>query len=207
MPVNILSTKSCTKCEDNKPLTEFCKSKSTKDGLNYWCKTCAGANGAAWRKANPDKSKASCATWVAQNYERKNASRIEWNKANPERVKANRLAYREENAARIKAVSATWRAANPGGAIINLQNRRARLKKNVGTLSRGLREKLFLLQKGKCACCSKPLGGKYHMDHIMPLARGGTNTDENMQLLRAKCNLQKHAAHPIDFMRCRGFLL
>jgi len=36
---------------------------------------------------------------------------------------------------------------------------------------------------------------------------GGSNTDDNMQLLRKLCNLQKHAKHPVDFMQERGFLL
>lgn len=55
--------------------------------------------------------------------------------------------------------------------------------------------------------CGKPLGDAYHLDHVMPLALGGSNTDDNMQLLRDRCNLQKHAKHPVDFMQERGFLL
>ena len=74
-------------------------------------------------------------------------------------------------------------------------------------LSVGLSAKLFKLQKGKCPCCKQPLGDDYHLDHKMPLALGGTNTDENMQLLRSICNLQKHAKHPVDFMQERGYLL
>ena len=38
-------------------------------------------------------------------------------------------------------------------------------------------------------------------------ALGGLNADSNMQLLRAECNLQKSAKHPVDFMQSRGFLL
>lgn len=45
------------------------------------------------------------------------------------------------------------------------------------------------------------------MDHIMPLALGGTNTDDNIQLLCPTCNRSKHAKHPVDFMQQRGFLL
>lgn len=45
------------------------------------------------------------------------------------------------------------------------------------------------------------------MDHIVPLALGGSNTDGNIQLLRATCNQQKHAKHPVVFMQERGFLL
>ena len=76
-----------------------------------------------------------------------------------------------------------------------------------GVLTLGLSLRLFQLQKGKCACCKKPLGSNYHMDHIMPLALGGTNTNDNIQLLRARCNLQKQAKHPVDFMQQRGYLL
>jgi len=53
----------------------------------------------------------------------------------------------------------------------------------------------------------QPLGDDFHMDHIMPIALGGSNTDDNMQLLRKECNLQKQAKHPIDFMQSRGLLL
>jgi 5-methylcytosine-specific restriction endonuclease McrA len=45
------------------------------------------------------------------------------------------------------------------------------------------------------------------MDHIVPLYLGGLNVDSNIQLLRAKCNLQKNKKHPVDFMRSKGFLL
>lgn len=74
-------------------------------------------------------------------------------------------------------------------------------------MSSGLAIRLYKLQRGKCACCGLPLGDDYHLDHIMPLALGGTNTDDNIQLLRAKCNMQKSAKHPVDFMQQRGFLL
>jgi 5-methylcytosine-specific restriction endonuclease McrA len=87
------------------------------------------------------------------------------------------------------------------------QNYRSRKRANGGTLSKGLAEKLFKLQQGKCPCCKQPLGRNYHLDHIVPTALGGSNSDDNMQLLRATCNHQKHAKHPIDFMQQRGFLL
>lgn len=47
----------------------------------------------------------------------------------------------------------------------------------------------------------------YPVELFIPLWMGGANTDENMQLLRAVCNMQKSAKHPIDFMQSRGFLL
>lgn len=101
-----------------------------------------------------------------------------------------------------------WRNRNPEKRRIVAHNRRARVRDAEGMLSHGLAERLIKLQRGKCACgCKQPLGDDYHLDHIMPLALEGTNTDDNIQLLRQRCNNQKHAKHPIDFMQQRGYLL
>ncbi|GAH40943.1 unnamed protein product, partial [marine sediment metagenome] len=35
-----MQTKRCTKCGEEKPLTEFHKNKYNKDGLTYSCKAC-----------------------------------------------------------------------------------------------------------------------------------------------------------------------
>lgn len=106
-----------------------------------------------------------------------------------------------------KKVKASWYQQNKDVVKTYVQNRRAKIKSCSGKLSVGLKNKLFVLQKGKCPCCNQPLGNDYHLDHIMPLSLGGTNTDDNIQLLRASCNRQKWAKHPVDFMSTRGFLL
>lgn len=36
--------KLCNKCKESKPVSEFGKSRSAKDGLYYWCKSCNKAN-------------------------------------------------------------------------------------------------------------------------------------------------------------------
>ena len=35
-----MKTKRCTKCDRTKPLEEFSKNRSNKDGFAYWCKSC-----------------------------------------------------------------------------------------------------------------------------------------------------------------------
>lgn len=127
--------------------------------------------------------------------------------ANRERTLLVVAAWTAANKERKKASDAKWRAENPEACRMKTLRRRALKREVGGTLSKGLSERLFKLQRGKCACCGKKLGENYHLDHIMPLALGGTNTDDNMQLLRAKCNLQKNAKHPVEFMRQRGFLI
>ena len=132
----------------------------------------------------------------------KTAARIA---ANPLKKAQCNAKWREENADHKKAYEAQYHAANRDKARIRVANRRAR--EVGGRLSPGIEAKLFKLQRGRCACCGLPLGKGYHMDHVMPLALGGTNTDDNMQLLRGSCNLSKHAKHPVDFMQTKGLLL
>ena len=127
--------------------------------------------------------------------------------ANPERYKAGSAAWQAKNPDRLKTNVSAWQKANPEARRIHRQNRRARERANGGILSKGLEQKLFKLQKGKCPCCKQPLGNNFNLDHIVPLALGGSNTDDNIQLLRQRCNNQKNAKHPIDFMQQRGFLL
>jgi hypothetical protein len=150
------------------------------------------ARKAAIYAANPAKAKAQAAVWAANN---------------PDRKKSTSAAWAANNSDRSKATSAAWQAANPGMVRIISHNYRARKRLNGGQLSTGLSSRLFKLQKGKCACCGKSLDGGYHLDHIIPLYRGGLNIDGNMQLLTAICNMQKGAKDPIDFMQERGFLL
>lgn len=79
-------------------------------------------------------------------------------------------------------------------------------KKANGTYPKEYPLQLFKMQKGLCVVCKCKLN-KYHVDHIMPIALGGSNYPHNIQLLCAKCNHQKHAKHPIDFMQEKGYLL
>lgn len=68
-----------------------------------------------------------------------------------------------------------------------------------GKLSRGIVKQLFERQNGKCLACQCELV-KYHLDHILALANGGTHTDDNVQLLCRRCNLKKSTKDNAEFM-------
>ena len=63
--------------------------------------------------------------------------------------------------------------------------------------------RLKIHQDFRCACCGVPLFGKYDVDHIHPVAKGGSdlNHPSNLQLLTKRCNGQKAAKNPITFMK------
>ncbi len=48
-------TKVCSKCKGRKPHSKFYKCKATKDGLNYYCKTCQNESSKVQRKKYGDK--------------------------------------------------------------------------------------------------------------------------------------------------------
>ena len=78
-------------------------------------------------------------------------------------------AWRNKNAAKIKTYNAMWYESN-------LDLARSYSKVTYASNSEKAKlaaAKLFRLQRGKCPCCSKPLGNNYHLDHIMPIALGG----------------------------------
>ncbi len=85
--------------------------------------------------------------------------------------------------------------------------RRARVLGAEGKFTNDDIARLFGLQRGKCAYCSKSIRNGYHVDHVIPLARGGTNWIANIALACAKCNLTKGATDPIDFARRIGRLV
>lgn len=113
-------------------------------------------------------------------------------------------AYNAKNAARVEANRKRYLAENADKCRQQRQNRRARLA-GAGVLSDGICERLHAIQCGRCACCGKPLGADYDLDHIMPLALDGLNVDANMQLLTARCNGRKLAKHPEQYAKERGF--
>jgi hypothetical protein len=56
--------KTCTKCKEEKPLTEFYKSRNLKDGYRYQCKVCVEEYVRRYKIKNADKVK----KWQAEYY-------------------------------------------------------------------------------------------------------------------------------------------
>jgi 5-methylcytosine-specific restriction endonuclease McrA len=54
-------------------------------------------------------------------------------------------------------------------------------------------------QRGRCYWCHEKVGKSYHVDHVMPLALGGSNGPENIVIACISCNLRKSAKHPMDW--------
>ena len=63
------------------------------------------------------------------------------------------------------------------------------------------RMKIYNKSKGKCAICGKFVSyDSFTVDHIIPLAKGGTNAMDNLQVACSVCNLIKQDILPEDLM-------
>lgn len=87
------------------------------------------------------------------------------------------------------------------------QKRRARVRGSAGAFTKLEIDNLYALQKGKCANCRDPLRIRFHRDHKMPLALGGSNDIGNIELLCRSCNARKSAKHPLTWAAMNGRLL
>lgn len=152
----------------------------------------------------------------------RNEDRKEFVRRCPEKVSAaNRKQYlknREDNIARSaaraklfpeenRARARAHYAKNPAKYAAYSRNRKARLKNAEGRHTADDIKSLFERQKGRCVNCCASIRGSFHVDHIMPLIRGGSNGPKNIQLLCPPCNLSKKAKDPIDWAHQNGRLL
>lgn len=195
-----VSSGSCKKCSEERRVA---RRESDIDSARERSRKIS----ADWRAANPEKAKKVRSDFYARNAEKIKAKAAEVRRLDPEKFRLRNIVRYAANPEIHKGYVAKWKKKNKEVCRAHDHNKRARKKENGGRLSKDIVEKLMKLQRGKCACCFLKLENDFHIDHIIPTAIGGKNTDNNVQLLHSSCNLKKHAKHPIDFMQQRGLLL
>jgi 5-methylcytosine-specific restriction endonuclease McrA len=162
-------------------------------------------------------------------YHRRNADQRKQYRAEyyAKNIDANRVAAREAYWIKVDEIREKRKHANlsPNQLCASLERARQYKKENrlQATAIERTRRARFrgsegfhtateitgLLQKQKCKCanCKVSLKAGYHADHIMPLARGGSNWISNIQLLCPTCNMRKSAKDPMRWAQENGRLL
>lgn len=166
-------------------------------------------SGKRWRAANREKVAAASAAYSKTPQAK--AYQAAWFQANKIRVMEQRKANPNSRPSCI-ASAKRWADANPDKARehsrLNRRNRRARAKQSGGTHTEADLVAILGAQGGRCAYCKVSLNKvRKHVDHIMPLARGGSNGRENLQYLCQTCNQTKGARDPVAFAQSMGLLL
>lgn len=174
---------------------------------------------AIYYQANRSRVDAVTRSWVELHPERRKQITLasyHKNKDKP-RNKCYRQAYERQRPKRLQKQSKranNWRKENPEKA--RARDRRMYLKHRERYIAKAHRRRiseltaqgahtasdlklLYQSQKGLCWWCSKPVAQKYHVDHRIPLSRGGTNAPENLCIACPSCNLSKGAKLPQEW--------
>lgn len=141
-----------------------------------------------------------------KNKDHLNSMRNEKHKNNPEHTKNITKIWRDKNPdktqnynlkhkAKRKELNYIWLNKNPERKSmyerIKYSNRRTRLKNIGGKVSIHYVKQLKYKQWNTCYWCLEPLT-KYHLDHVIPISKGGDNSNNNLVVACPACNLQKN---------------
>lgn len=190
--------KTCSRCGVEKPIDRFGKRRDAHDGHDGTCKDCRATQA---RTANSCPSRralvrAACRRWRARNRDRENERARLHYLGNRDRSAVTAKNWAARNPGRKRDILRQWRAENSAqAAILNARAsglRRARVAAvNAEPIDRYI---VFERDKWICGICHKHVErAEASVDHIVPIARGGSHTYDNCQAAHLKCNLSKGA--------------
>ena len=120
--------------------------------------------------------------------------RVGVDKSLQEQYRSKRLArqkrYNERHHEKVREQAREYDRRTRQKHLMANRRRRSVLKGTGGDLTTTEWEELVEECGGMCVICHAPYE---HMDHIIPLSKGGKHTLSNVQPLCAKCNLSKGA--------------
>ena len=159
--------------------------------------------------------------WRASNYQKNLEADRKWAKNNQDKVKATDERYRKNNPEKVRAKTRRWYKKNASKIALRYKTDPGyRLKRQISCINRRKREKersdntinsksileLLVKQNSKCIYCLSKLE-KFHIDHIVSLAKDGQHSISNIQLLYADCNKRKSDKDPEIFANEIGRLI
>jgi hypothetical protein len=204
--------KCCTRCNKTHPATEeyFYKHKECAGGLNTRCKECMNEINRKWRENNKEKWRGYFNKYRQENPEKELETCRKYRAENPDRILKAVQKYRENNREKTREATHKWEQNNPERkrekSRRSTENRRARKLQAKGHFMAGDIQLQYKKQNGLCYWCDKELNGKYHIDHVIPLSRGGTNYPDNLVCSCAKCNCSKSNKLPNEWLEYRKSL-
>jgi len=221
MGAQMTKMKRCTKCNIVKPLDAFYKDSRARDGLTGHCKVCRIEAAAQYYKRFPERVKATGAQYRAKNAARIAARKAAYYRQNIDKRKGYNALYYREHAEQIKEHSRRYSREHPRLEQNRERSRRYRLKypdrvkasharqyakhperwtayvHNRRTalcdikLTVDILNEVIAASNGVCPYCGEPFEDG-HIDHIIPVSKGGTNDRENLIYCCAFCNMSKH---------------
>lgn len=204
-----MSTKTCGKCREVRPVSEFSRDRSSRDGLQSRCKACRVAHNATYCATHPERVAAYRAAYHVEHRDDINARNAAYYAAHRDESAAYRAARRDEKAAtnaawyaknreRIAAYGAEHRDEKAAyDAAYHVEHRERRLTNRTRRRGATIIEEvdpriLFERAMGICHICSLPVDpDRWDVDHVIPLSAGGVHSYDNTAVSHPSCNQSK----------------
>ena len=136
------------------------------------------ARSKAWREANPERAKDGVRQWVLANFDRKKELDKQYKKANIEKMRAYGIRrYHRRRANKLNNGFEIYTEEQ----VLNL----------YGTCCHICNEPIDL--SAPRSCKQEGWQNGLHLDHVIPMARGGSDTLDNVRPSHGLCNIKKGA--------------
>lgn len=167
--------------------------KRATTGRKPRCKACTRADDAIYRQRPEAKALAleRVRRYQARHPERTKRHQSEFYWRNRERNLAAMKRWRENNPEKFAAAQRRWQQANQARKT---ELQRQRLARKLAQFVAEVDEQEIILRDlGICGICGEQIMGPFDLDHVIPLAAGGTHEPNNVQLAHPTCNRRKGA--------------
>ena len=141
-----------------------------------------------WRIANKEKIKADNKKWRENNKEYDKERIKLWRLENKEKIKEYNKKYSKENKKLIQKRMKKWNTENK---LKNLLNERLRNAQKLAALLPSSNTTKIKNIYIKCKEKNKRCKRTYHVDHIIPLSKGGAHHQDNLRIIPALENYSK----------------
>ena len=208
--------KRCNRCQSFKWLDEFYRNRSKRDGVQSYCKPCwnelvTPANKRRSASGYGKSRRAYHQAWTQENREHVNAKARESYHRDLEqsRLRARKQsgAYRERVGLDVIADRArvAYHADIDRSRSRGRQSQRIRRARVLGSPTAPYSDlDIFERDAWTCGLCSGRIDrllprGRWSasVDHVIPVARGGADTPENVQAAHLGCNSRKRDRVPV----------
>lgn len=183
-----VETKVCRRCNTEHPAGDFNFCANTRDRLHSWCKPCQSEARHASYLANREKQLRNAREWELAYPERRRVISKRSYHNNRAASYARHRAWVENNRERNRELGRDWYRNNTAVAKAKAMAGHARRKGATGTATASQIAARVAMFGGKCWLCRATADT---IDHVIPIARGGTNWPANLRPACKSCNCAK----------------
>ncbi len=167
--MDITTHKYCAKCLASLPIIQFSNDRSRPDGRSAYCRRCDGQKVVRWQQANPEKT---------------NTKNKQWLEDHPGKASEYQKRYYDAHTSRVSA-----------------KHHRGRAQRVQAFVEEVDPQVVYARDQWICQLCHKKVNPRTKglegpsLDHVIPIAEGGTHCYQNCVLVHHRCNLRKGKRH------------